>query len=115
MLVPGAQETQVVVKFVARVCLIKTAQELCDLGCPRAHEVFQQARHSLFSVVGKLGPRRWNPDRHGLEAVGLEGPRIAKRAIDPVLPPVASSCGIWNRPRPRRIVEECTSDHIDHR
>jgi hypothetical protein len=40
MHVPGAQETQVVVRFVSRVCFIKAAEQLCDLGSARTHERF---------------------------------------------------------------------------
>ena len=72
MLVPGAQETQVVVRFVSRVCFIKAAQQLCNLGSARTHKRFQQTREVLFCLVGKLRPRVRDPDRHGLEAVGLK-------------------------------------------
>ncbi len=56
MLILGAQETQIVVRFVARVGFVKTAQQLGDLGCPRPHELLQQARESLFSLADNSVP-----------------------------------------------------------
>ena len=109
-----AQETKVVVRFVSWVRLIDTVTECRNLRCPGTDEVGQPAGDALFPVAGKLGARRWDPNRHSLEAVCLEGPRIAKRFIDAERPPLASSRGIGKRPRPRGIVEESLGDEIDN-
>jgi hypothetical protein len=103
-----------VVRFVSRVRLIETVKEFRNLRCPGTDEVGQPAGDALFPVAGKLGARRWDPNRHSLEAVRLEGPRIAKRFIDAERPPLASSRGIGKRPRPRGIVEESLGDEIDN-